>query len=260
MDQKLAYYDIKGQVAIVTIDHPPMNALDAGTKEVIAEVFREMDDRKQEIRAVILRGAGEKAFAAGADIKAFLELNPDTAKKRLSRSHQIYSMVENFQWPVIGAIHGFCLGGGLELALCCDIRYAEETARFGFPEVNLSVFPGNGGIARSLYHLPLGKLKELVFTGEIISAAEALSLGLIEKVVPAGKSLEAALDLAEKMIGKGPLGVAAGKKVINRARDLSIQQGLELETELWADLTATEDMKEGARAFIEKRKPQYRGR
>jgi enoyl-CoA hydratase len=258
MDQKLAYYEMKGQTAIVTIDHPPMNALDAATKEAIAEVFRDLDDRRQEIRAVILHGAGEKAFAAGADIKTFLELTPDIARRRLSRSHQIYSMVENFQWPVIGAIHGFCLGGGLELALCCDIRYAEETARFGFPEVNLSVFPGNGGIARSLFHLPLGKLKELVFTGEIISAAEALSLGLIEKIVPAGKSLEAALELAGRIIEKGPLGVAAGKKVINRARDLSIQQGLELETELWANLTATEDMKEGASAFIEKRKPQYK--
>jgi len=258
MDQKLAYYEIKGQTAIVTIDHPPMNALDAATKEAIAEVFRELDDRRQDIRVVILHGAGEKAFAAGADIKAFLELNPDTAKKRLSRSHQIYAMVENFQWPVIGSIHGFCLGGGLELALCCDIRYAEETAKFGFPEVNLSVFPGNGGIARSLYHLPVGKLKELVFTGEMIGATEALSLGFIEKVVPPGKSMEAALNLAERIIEKGPLGVAAGKKVINRARDLSIQQGLELESELWANLTATEDMKEGARAFIEKRKPQYK--
>ncbi|MDP2968639.1 MAG: enoyl-CoA hydratase-related protein [Deltaproteobacteria bacterium] len=260
MDQKLAYYEIKGQTAIVTIDHPPMNALNAATKEAIGEVFRELDDRRQEIRAVILHGAGEKAFAAGADIKAFLELNPDTAKRRLSRSHQIYAMVENFQWPVIGAIHGFCLGGGLELALCCDIRYAEETAKFGFPEVNLSVFPGNGGIARSLYHLPVGKLKELVFTGEMISATEALSLGLIEKVVPTGKSMEAALELAARIIEKGPLGVAAGKKVINRARDLSIQQGLELESELWANLTATEDMKEGARAFIDKRKPQYKCR
>ena len=258
MDQKLAYYEIKGQTAIVTIDHPPMNALDIATKEAIAEVFRELDDRRQEIRVVILHGAGEKAFAAGADIKAFLELTPDTAKKRLSRSHQIYGMVENFQWPVIGSIHGFCLGGGLELALCCDIRYAEETAKFGFPEVNLSVFPGNGGIARSLYHLPVGKLKELVFTGEMISATEALTLGFIEKVVPPGKSMEAALNLAERIIEKGPLGVAAGKKVINRARDLSIQQGLELESELWANLTATEDMKEGARAFIEKRKPQYK--
>lgn len=260
MDQRLAFYELKGQIAIVTIDHPPMNALDAATKEALAEVFKELDDRRQEIRAVILRGAGEKAFAAGADIKTFLELTPDIARRRLSRSHQIYSIIENFQWPVIGSIHGFCLGGGLELALCCDIRYAEETARFGFPEVNLSVFPGNGGVARSLYHLPLGKLKELVFTGEIISATEALSLGLIEKVVPAGKSLEACLELAAKIIEKGPLGVASGKKVINRARDLTIQQGLELETELWSNLTATEDMKEGARAFIEKRKPQYKGK
>jgi enoyl-CoA hydratase/carnithine racemase len=258
MDQKLAYYEIKGQIAIVTMDHPPMNALDAATKEAIAEVFRELDDRRQEIRVVILHGAGEKAFAAGADIKTFLELTPDTARRRLFRSHQIYSIVENFQWPVIGAIHGFCLGGGLELALCCDIRYAEETAKFGFPEVNLSVFPGNGGIARSLFHLPLGKLKELVFTGEMIGATEALALGLIEKVVPPGKSMEACINLAERMIEKGPLGIAAGKKVINRGRDLSIPQGLEMETELWANLTATEDMKEGARAFIEKRKPQYK--
>jgi enoyl-CoA hydratase len=169
-------------------------------------------------------------------------------------------VVENFEWPVIAAIHGFCLGGGLELALSCDIRYAEETAKFGFPEVNLSVFPGNGGIWRSLFHLPVGKLKELVFTGEMISATEALTLGLIEKVVPPGKVMEAVMELAAKIIGKGPLGVAAGKKVINRARDLSLHQGLELESDLWANLTTTEDMKEGAQAFIEKRKPQYRFR
>jgi enoyl-CoA hydratase/carnithine racemase len=169
-------------------------------------------------------------------------------------------VVENFEWPVIAAIHGFCLGGGLELALSCDIRYAEETAKFGFPEVNLSVFPGNGGIWRSLFHLPVGKLKELVFTGEMISATEALTLGLIEKVVPPGKVMEAAMELAAKIVEKGPLGVAAGKKVVNRARDLSLHQGLELESDLWANLTATEDMKEGAQAFIEKRKPQYKCR
>ena len=260
MEQKLAHYEINDQIAIVTIDHPPMNALDVATKEAIGEVFKELDGRRQEIRAVILHGAGEKAFAAGADIKAFLELTPDTAKRRLFRSHQIYAMVENFEWPVIAAIHGFCLGGGLELALCCDFRYAEETAKLGFPEVNLSVFPGNGGIWRSLFHIPLGKLKELVFIGETISAAEALRLGLLEKVVPPGKVMEAAMELAAKIIEKGPLGVATVKKVVNRARDLSLNQGLELESDLWANLTATEDMKEGARAFIEKRKPQYRCR
>jgi enoyl-CoA hydratase len=260
MQQKLAYYEIKGQAAIVTIDHPPMNALDLTTKEAIGEVFKELDDRRQEIRVVILHGAGEKGFAAGADIKTFLELNPDTAKRRISRSHQIYAMVENFEWPVIAAIHVFCLGGGLELALCCDIRYAEETAKLGFPEVNLSVFPGNGGIWRSLYHLSLGKLKELVFTGEMISATEACRLGLIERVVLPGQVIEAAMELAAKIIGKGLLGIAAGKKVINRARDLSLHQGLELESDLWANLTTTEDMKEEAQAFIEKRKPQYRFR
>jgi enoyl-CoA hydratase len=260
MERKLAYYEMEGQTAIVTIDHPPMNALDAATKEAIGEVFKELDDRRQEIRAVVLHGAGEKAFAAGADIKTFLELNPDSAKRRLSRSHQIYAMVEDFEWPVIAAIHGFCLGAGLELVLCCDIRCAEETAKLGFPEVNLSVFPGNGGIWRSLHNIPLGKLKELVFTGEAIGAAEAFSLGLIEKVVPPGRVMETALELAAKIVEKGPLGVAAGKKVINGARDLSLQRGLELESDLWANLTTTEDMKEGARAFIEKRKPQYRCR
>lgn len=257
MGQKLAHYEIKNQTAIVTIDHPPMNALDVATKEAIGEIFSELDARRQEVRAVILHGAGEKAFAAGADIKAFLELTPDIAKRRLSQSHQIYGMVENFEWPVIAAIHGFCLGGGLELALCCDIRYAEETAKFGFPEVNLSVFPGNGGMQRSLYHLPIGKLKELVYSGEMIDATEAFRLGLIEKIIPTGKAIEAALELVTKMMAKGPLGIVAAKKVMNRTRDISLHYGLELESDLWANLTSTKDMKEGAQAFIEKRKPRY---
>ena len=144
----LVCYDIKDHAAVVSINHPPMNALDVATKEDIFDVFKEVDDRRSEIRVVIMRGAGEKAFAAGADIKSFLELRPDSAKRRLMRSHQIYALVENFEWPVIAAIYGYCLGGGLELALSCDIRYAEETAKFGFPEVNLAVFPGNGGTKR----------------------------------------------------------------------------------------------------------------
>jgi enoyl-CoA hydratase len=257
MGEKLAHYEIKDQIAIVTLDHPPMNALDAATKEAIGEVFTELDAHRQEVRVVILHGGGEKAFAAGADIKAFLEYQPDIAKRRLSRSHEIYGQVENFEWPVIAAIHGFCLGGGLELALCCDIRYAEETAKFGFPEVNLSVFPGNGGMWRSMYCIPLGRLKELVYTGEMIDAAEALNLGLIEKVVPPGQGMDAALALAHKIMGKGPLGVASAKKAMNRTKDIPLHHGLQLESDLWANLTATEDMKEGAKAFLEKRKPVY---
>ncbi len=258
MTQGPTRYEIRDQVAIVTIDHPPMNALDVATKEDIGEIFMELDDRRGEMKAVILHGAGDKAFAAGADIKAFLELNPDTAKRRLSRSHQIYGIVEHFAWPVIAAIHGYCLGGGLELALCCDIRCAEETAKLGFPEVSLSVFPGNGGTRRALYSIPLGKLKELIYTGEMIDATEALNMGLVEKVVPPGKAMDAALELAAKIMKRGPLAVAAAKRVLNRTRDLSLEQGLELESDLWANLASSEDMKEGARAFLEKRKPEYK--
>lgn len=141
MDKGLAYYEIEDQVALAVIDHPPMNALDVSTKEALASIFGELEQRRQEIRAVILIGAGQRAFAAGADIRGFLELEPESAKRRLIRSHEINRMVETFPWPVIAAIHGFCLGGGLELALCCDIRYADETAQFGFPEVKLAVFP-----------------------------------------------------------------------------------------------------------------------
>jgi len=260
LGQELAYFEIEDQTAIVTIDHPPMNALDIATKEAIGRVFMDLDNRRKELRAVILRGAGEKAFAAGADIKAFLALNPEKAKRRVTRSHQIYGMVENFEWPVIAAIHGFCLGGGLELALCCDLRYASESAKLGFPEVNLSVFPGNGGLQRSLYHMPLGRLKELVYTGSVVTAQEAFDYGLVEKVVPDGRVMDAARELAKEIACRGPLGVAAAKKVLNRTRDLSLARGLELESELWSGLTATDDMKEGARAFIEKRRPTYRCR
>ena len=259
MGRGLAYYDIEDRTAVVTIDHPPMNALDVPTKEGLAAVFRELDDRREEIRAVILRGAGEKAFAAGADIKTFLELTPDRAKRRLERSHEIYGMIENFEWPVIAAIHGFCLGAGLELALCCDIRYADETARLGFPEVRLSIFPGNGGTKRALYHVPLGKVKELIYSGDMIDAPESLRLGLVEKVTPEGEVMDAALVLADKIARRGPLGVAAAKKVLNRTKDMGLPSGLALESDYWANLTATEDMKEGARAFMEKRKPIYRG-
>jgi len=260
MARKLAHYAIKDLVATVTIDHPPMNALDVATKEAIGKSFMELDERRKDIRVVILKGAGNKAFAAGADIKAFLELDPEIAKRRITRSHALYGIIENFQWPVIAAIHGFCLGGGLELALCCDIRYATESAKFGFPEVNLSVFPGNGGTQRARSYVPLGKLKELTYTGAMIDAHEALRYGLIEKVVPDPDIMEAAMHLATTIMKKGPLAVAAAKKVLNRTRDLPLAAGLELESDFWAALTATEDMKEGARAFIEKRKPEYKGK
>ena len=256
----LAEYEIRDKIAVVTINNPPLNALDVPTKMAIRDVFWELDEKKDLIRAVVLKGGGEKAFAAGADIKAFLDLEPETAKKRLMKSHAVYSVVENFHWPVIAAIQGFCLGGGLELALCCDVRYAEENAVMGFPEVRLSIFPGNGGTARALHFLGLGRFKEMVYSGQNITAEQALQYGLVEKVLPEGESLEAALDLAGKIAKRGPLGVAAAKRAINRTRDLALHEALEVESDIWAGLSATHDMKEGAKAFIEKRKPVYKGK
>ncbi len=260
MSAELARYELQGQVALVHLDNPPMNALDPATKRALGAVFAELTARKDEIRAVVLAGEGEKAFVAGADIKSFPELTPESARARLAETHDIYRAVEEYHWPVIAAIHGYCLGGGLELALCCDVRYAGEDAVFGFPEVRLSIFPGNGGTARGLYFLSLGRFKELVYSGRNISAAEALEYGLIERVTPRGGHLDAAMDLAGQIARRGPLGVAAAKRVINRNRDLWLRARLELETDHWAALAASEDMKEGARAFIEKRRPVYQGR
>jgi enoyl-CoA hydratase/carnithine racemase len=260
MDKPLANYEIDGQIAIVNIDNPPLNALDVPTKMAIKEVFQDLDDKRDAIRAVILKGAGEKAFAAGADIKAFLELNPETAKRRLMKSHAVYSVVENFHWPVIAAVHGYCLGGGLELALCADVRYASEDAKFGFPEVGLSIFPGNGGMARARYFLSIGRFKELLYSGNIIDSKQALEYGLIEGVTSSDQLLDAALKLAHRIAKKGPLAVAAAKRCINRTRYLPLPEALEVESDFWASLAHSEDMKEGALAFIEKRDPIYKCR
>jgi enoyl-CoA hydratase/carnithine racemase len=256
----LARYEMQGRVAVVHLDNPPMNALDPETKRALGRVFAELDGRRDQMRAVVLAGAGEKAFAAGADIKSFPQLTPETAKRRLMETHRIYQAVEDFHWPVIAAIHGYCLGGGLELALACDVRYASAGASFGFPEVKLSIFPGNGGCYRALKVLGLGRFKELVYSGATMDAEEAKACGLVERVVEPGRHLEAAVELAERIARRGPLGVAMAKKAINRTRDLGRAEALEVESDLWAALTATEDMKEGARAFLEKRKPDYRCR
>ncbi|MBU4603313.1 MAG: enoyl-CoA hydratase/isomerase family protein [Proteobacteria bacterium] len=247
----LAEYEIKDKVAIVTINNPPLNALDVATKLAIEKVFIELDGIRDQMRAVVLTGGGDKAF---------VDLEPESAKRRLMRSHAVYSVVESFHWPVIAAIHGFCFGGGLELALCCDVRYASREAQFGFPEVKLSIFPGNGGTARARYFLGLGRFKEMVYSGETINAEQALQYGLVEKVTYEGQVMAAALELARKIAKRGPLGVAAAKKAINRNRDLPLHEGLEVESDLWAGLSVSHDMKEGATAFIEKRKPTYLGK
>lgn len=248
----------EGPIAIVWLNNPPMNPLTMELRLALEEVIKDLQEQKKELRAVVLTGAG-RAFAAGADIKAFLTLTPETAKARLMRTHQIFSLVENFPRPVIAAIHGYCLGGGLELAMCCDIRCASADAILGFPEVGLSIFPGNGATARALKFMTLGRFKELVFTGRRIRAQEAYEYGLVERIAPQGKALECALEIAQEIARHPPLGVEAAKRVINRTRDLVLAHALEVESDHWAWLCTTHDMKEAARAFVEKRKPRFKG-
>jgi enoyl-CoA hydratase/carnithine racemase len=255
-----AYYEIKGQVAMVTIKNPPLNCLDATTKEDIGWAFKEIAKFRPGVRAVVITGFGGKAFAAGADLKSFLDFDPKAAKAYLSRSQEIYKSVRDFPCPVIAAIKGYCLGGGLELALHCDIRYASQTAKLGFPEVNHSLFPGHSGARSALQHIPLGKLKELVFTGRLIDAKEAFRLGLVEEVFEPEKVLENSLNLAREIATKGPLGVTAAKKALNISSDPAGDQGIESVIDLWAGLTATNDMKEGVKAFMEKRPPDFKAK
>ena len=260
MPQNNAHYEIKDQVAVVTIKNPPLNCLDAGTKEDIGQAFTEVARFRPGVRAVVLTGSGERAFAAGADLKSFLEFDPKAAKVYLSRSQEIYTAIRDFPCPVIAAIRGYCLGGGLELALHCDIRYAANNARLGFPEVNHSLFPGHSGARSALQHIPLGKLKELVFTGRLINADEAFRLGLVEEVFEPDLVFAKALELAREIAAKGPLGVTAAKKALNISSDPAGDQGIESVIDLWAGLTATSDMKEGVRAFMEKRPPEFKAK
>ncbi|MDW7711332.1 MAG: enoyl-CoA hydratase-related protein [Deferrisomatales bacterium] len=260
MSARRAHYELEDRVAVVTLDNPPLNALNVDTREALAAVFAELHGRRNEIRAVVLRGGGDKAFAAGADIKGFLDLDCASARRQLLRAQEINVAVESFPRPVLAAIHGYCLGGGLELALCCDCRFASEDAKFGFPEVKLSVFPGNGGTQRARRHLSLGRVKELMFTGDMVGAREALEYGLVERVVPAGQVLEATLAVAGRIASRGPLAVAAVKAVLNATQGVPLAEGLEVEADAWSRLAETEDMKEGARAFLEKREPLWKAK
>ncbi len=260
MDRKPVRCEIDSRVALVTLDNPPLNALDRATRQGLSEVFEQLCAEQSEVRAVVIQGAGARAFSSGADLKVLQELDPASARQYLGWSQHIYNQVDGYPWPVIAAIEGYCLGGGLELALCCDLRYADQASRLGFPEINLSTFPGNGGIKRALDILTLGTLKELVYSGRMIDASEAYDFGLVERVLPPGQAVAAAMEMARELASKPPLGLMAAKKVLNRTRDLSLPEYLELECEQWAALTGSHDMKEGIAAFLAKRNPNFKGR
>jgi enoyl-CoA hydratase len=247
------------RLAIVTLDHPPVNALNSGVMEALEKVFDKLAGDKK-IGAVVLTGAGEKAFVAGADISEFTTLSSENGERLSRRGQLIFQKIEDLPAPVIAAVNGFALGGGLELALCCDIRVMAENARVGLPEVTLAIFPGYGGTQRLPRTIAPGKAKELIYTGEMIDAAEAYRIGLADHLVPPGEALAEARKIAEKILKRGPLAVRLAKEAVNRGLAGHVGEGYKIEAQLFGQLCDSEDQKEGARAFLEKRPPSFKGR
>lgn len=259
MNDKLVSYTIDSYIAIITIDNPPMNPLTKEVWEQLEKVLDELELEKEEVRVLILTGKG-KAFVAGADIKSFQELTQEEAKVRLRKAKRRYLKLEQFEKPVICAINGYCFGGGLELAMCCDIRIASSNAQLGQPEINIGIIPGGGGTQRLPRLVGEGIAKELIFSGKPISAQRAAEIGLVNKVVAPEKLIEEAMEMANLIASKAPLAIRAAKEAVNVGLNIPLREGLEVEAYHWSYLCGTEDQKEGAKAFIEKRQPNFKGK
>lgn len=252
--------EAEDRIVTLTIERPErLNALDS---EVIAELeaaFRTLSE-DDEVRGVVVTGAGEKAFVAGADISELARLDHLSGVRTSRRGQDVFRLLEEMPKPVIAAVNGFALGGGLELALACDLRIAAEEARFGLPEVRLGIIPGYGGTVRLPRLVGRGRALELILTGEMIDAAEAHRIGLVNRVVPRGELLGAARALLEKITANGPLAIALALESVDRGLDTTLAGGLAHESNLFGILAATEDMREGMQAFLEKRAPNFEGR
>jgi len=250
----------KDNILIITIDRPKvLNALNAKTIEEIGHAFAEAHD-DDSVRCVIVTGGGEKAFVAGADINELAKMTPIVGKFVSEQGQAVFLQIERYPKPVIAAINGFALGGGCELALACHIRIASEKAQIGLPEVTLGIIPGYGGTQRMVRLLGKGKAFELVCSGERINAAEAERIGLVNKTVPADQLMSTAEEMAKKIAARSPVAVRAAMEAINRGSDMPFEEGQALEATLFGLLCATEDMKEGMAAFLEKRPPNFPGR
>ncbi len=260
MEFKNILIEKKDKLEVITINRP--NVLNALNDETISELHRALREifKDEQVRVVILTGAGEKAFVAGADIGELKVCDALSGHRKSINGQRLLYHIENMEQVAIAAINGFALGGGCELALACDIRIASENAKLGQPEVNLGVIPGYGGTQRMARLVGKGKAKELIFTGDMIDAAEALRIGLVEKVVPPAELMKTAQEMAAKIISKGPLAIKAAKRAINLGLDVDLKSGLEYEAMEFSAICATEDKTEGTAAFLEKRKPNFKGK
>lgn len=248
-------------IRTLTVDRPEkLNALNAAVLEMLDVRLVEAQN-ETELRCVIVTGAGDKAFIAGADIGELSRLTPLDGREHARRGQAVLDRIENLPFPSIAAINGFAYGGGLELALACTLRVASENAKMGLPETSLGILPGYGGTQRLARLLGKAKAAELVLTAEKgITAAEALRLGLVNRVVPAGQALASALGLAQTIAKNGPIACRYALEAIRRGVEMPLAEGLAYEATLFGLCASTEDMKEGMKAFLEKRAANFTGR
>ena len=255
--------EVDDQIALLTIDHPPVNSFN---KQVITELDEAVDQvmADDEVKAVVITGGGTNAFVAGADIPEIKELleNPEEgygeARAFIERGQGVNLKIETANKPVIAAINGFCLGGGLELAMACHMRICSDRARLGQPEINLGLIPGWGGTQRLPRIVGKAKALEMILTGDMITAQEAYRVGLVNKVVPAGAILKEARGLARKIVSKSKFPIAATLRAVNEGVENPVEQGLQIEKEQFVGLADTEDIREGVSAFLEKRQPEFK--
>ncbi|HTV60141.1 MAG TPA: enoyl-CoA hydratase-related protein [Verrucomicrobiae bacterium] len=253
-------YEVKDQIGYITFNRPKaLNALNRRTMEELGEAL-EAAGKDDSVRALILTGAGEKAFVAGADIGELSQQTPVTGKETSLFGQEIIHRLETMGKPSIAAINGFALGGGCELALACTIRIASKAAKIGQPEVKLGLLPGYGGSQRLPRLCGKGVAHELILTGEMISAEEALRIGLVNHVTEGAELMAAAESIAKKIIANAPLAVKFSMEAIERGMEMPQEEGLFLEATLFGLICATEDMREGTRAFLEKRPAKFQGR
>ncbi|AFH49941.1 Enoyl-CoA hydratase [Ignavibacterium album JCM 16511] len=260
MSYKNLLFDIKDKTALVTINRPDkLNALNHQTLTELKNVFEKLRNN-DDVYSVILTGSGEKAFIAGADISELNKLNMLEGKKFAEFGQSIFNTIENFEKPVIAAVNGFALGGGCELALACHFRIASENAKFGQPEVNLGITPGYGGTQRLARLIGNGRAMEMILTGDMIDANEALRIGLVNKVFPAAELQAKVFEIAQKINSKGQHAIRFAIQAVNATDKMNLQDGLDFEAVLFAMCCGTEDFKEGTSAFLEKRKPAFKNK
>lgn len=259
MEYKNLLLEIKDGIAVLKINRPKaLNALNSETLDELKHAGNTINANK-DAWVVVITGEGDKAFIAGADILEMKDMNAIEGMVFSQRGHEAFAAFENMNKPVIAAVNGFALGGGFEVALMCDIIYASDKAKVGFPETTLGIFPGFGGTQRAAKLCGLAKAKELIFTGRMIGAAEAYEMGLINKVVPHEELWKEVMALAEKIRSNGPISMGLAKECINKSLFLDMDSALMLEAKDFGLCFGTKDQKEGMTAFVEKRKATFKG-